>query len=225
MSGDQHIVGTADGVFITRSIRRTPNPFNLDRLGDLKSWPWEFGHAALGNRLVYSKRVSQPLAFGVGSGMPPSIDMEAIHVHKYAVEHPEEDIEQSAEAGDMREPPPSLPVAASSTTTPMDVSADPHGQKRADDETPVESPKRTRFADKGFSMLESTFLTDDTPVGESAPKTPKRDNSPDNSPDKGHVSRVTSTDLSLYEHEDQAVSFTFKDEELDELETYEMNFK
>ena len=103
----------------------------------------------------------------------------------------------------------------------MDVSADPHGQKRADDETPVESPKRTRFADKGFSMLESTFLTDDTPVGESAPKTPKRDNSPD----KGHVSQVTSTDLSLYEHEDQAVSFTFKDEELDELETYEMNFE
>ena len=102
MSGDQHIVGTADGVFITRSIRRTPNPFNLDRLGDLESWPWEFGHAALGNRLVYSKRVSQPLAFGVGSGMPPSIDMEAIHVHKYAVEHPEEDVEQSAEAGDMQ---------------------------------------------------------------------------------------------------------------------------
>ena len=135
ISGDQHTVGTSDGVFITRSIRRTLNPFNLDRLGDLESWPWEFGHAASGNRLIYSKRVSQPLAFGIGSGMPPSIDLEAIHVHKYAVEHPEEDVQQSAEAGDVPEPPPDLTVAASSTAAAMDVSADPHGQKRADDET------------------------------------------------------------------------------------------
>jgi hypothetical protein len=36
MLGDQHIVGTAAGVF-TRSIGRSPNPFNLDRLGDLES--------------------------------------------------------------------------------------------------------------------------------------------------------------------------------------------
>ena len=89
----------------------------------------------------------------------------------------------------------------------------PHGQKRADDETPGDSPKRTKFADKGFSLLESTFLTDDTPADENVPKTPKRDNSPD----KGNVNQVTSTDLSLYEHEDQAVSFTFNDDELDEL--------
>ena len=66
----------------------------------------------------------QPLAFGVGSGMPPSIDLEAIQVHKYAVEHPEEDVEQSAE-GDVPEPPPDLSVAASSKAAAMDVSADP----------------------------------------------------------------------------------------------------
>ena len=97
----------------------------------------------------------------------------------------------------------------------------PHGQKHADDETPGDSPKRTKFADKCFSLLASTFLTDDTPADENAPKTPKRDNSPD----KGNVNQVTSTDLSLYEHEDQAVSFTFNDDELDELEAYEMNFE
>ena len=59
------------------------------------------------------------------------------------------------------------------------------------------------------------------PSWESAPKTPKRDNSPG----KGNVNQVTSTDLSLYEHEDQSASFTFKDDELDELEAYEMNFE
>ena len=60
----------------------------------------------------------------VGSGMPPSIDLEAVQVHKYAVEHPEEDVEQSAE-GDVPEPTPDLSVAASSKAAAMDVSADP----------------------------------------------------------------------------------------------------
>ena len=36
--------------------------------------------------------------------------------------------------------------------------------------------------------------------------------------------QVTSTDLSLYEHEDNPVSFIFQQDELDELETYDMNF-
>ena len=38
------------------------------------------------------------------------------------------------------------------------------------------------------------------------------------------MNQVTSTDLSLYEHEDNPVSFTFQQDELDELETYDMNF-
>ena len=65
----------------------------MDRVGDLESWPWEFGYAAFGNRLIYSSRVSQPLAFGVGS-MPPQIDLEAIHVHQYALQHPQEDVDR-----------------------------------------------------------------------------------------------------------------------------------
>jgi hypothetical protein len=48
---------------------------------------------------------------------------------------------------------------------------------------------------------------------ESAPKTPKLDKSSD----KGHLSQVTSTDLSLYEHEDETVSFAFRDDELEKL--------
>ena len=116
----------------------------------------EFGHAASGNRLsTASVSVSHLL---LRSDLP-SIDLEAIHVHKYAVEHPEEDAEQSAEAVDVPEPPPDLSVAASSTAAAMDVSADPHGQKRADDETLGDSPKRTRFADKSFSLLECIFCT------------------------------------------------------------------
>ena len=34
-SGDMHIIGTADGIFLTRSVRRNATPFNLNRFGDL----------------------------------------------------------------------------------------------------------------------------------------------------------------------------------------------
>ena len=43
-------------------------------------------------------------------------------------------------------------------------------------------------------------------LGERAPKTPRL------------VAQVTSTDLSLYEHEDSAVKFEFSSGDLDELE-------
>ena len=52
-------------------------------------------------------------------------------------------------------------------------------------------------------MLESIFLIDEIAVGESVPKTPKLDEHGD----KEHFSQVTSTDLNLYEHEDDKFLF------------------
>eukprot|EP00435_Cladocopium_sp_Y103_P011418 s1333_g3.t1 len=49
--------------------------------------PWDYGYAMLGHRMVYSKNLSPPLPFGVGSGLPPppvAIDVEAVQVQKYA---------------------------------------------------------------------------------------------------------------------------------------------
>ena len=43
------------------------------------------------------------------------------------------------------------PVSAEASS--MDVSAESHGHKRADEEPPAESPKRVKFADKGFSHI------------------------------------------------------------------------
>ena len=69
-------------------------------------------------------------------------------------------------------------------------------------------------------MLEEAFLLDDTAVGEQAPKTPKLSDDDE----KKRLQQVTSTDLSLYEHEDQPVKFSFHADELDELEEYDWNF-
>eukprot|EP00435_Cladocopium_sp_Y103_P048134 s1997_g14.t1 len=156
-------LGNADGVFVTCSIR-------LDRLGDLESWSWEFGYAALGNRPVYNKRVTQPFAFGVHQ-----IDLEAVHVQRYALEHPEEDIEP---------PDPGLLVPPEDVAT---GSCCMLLQTMAKSDLMMMLPQRlqyvpdlliairARFADAAFSAMDAMFLVDDTPAGEQAPKTPKLD--------------------------------------------------
>ena len=223
-SGDSHVVGTKDGVFLTRSIRRNAIPFNLDRCGDIETYPWDYGLVALGNKLVHNKRVSQPIALGIGPALPPQLDLEALHVENYARAHPNEDLEGSQDAAEAGQPSqPAVPlssddVAASS----MDdtLGHDAHGQKRQEDDVEREaSPKRAKFADSGFSLIESTFLVDDTET-QHVPKTPKL--SDDSS--KRQMNQVTSTDLSLYEHEDNPVAFSFQQDDLDELEKYDMNF-
>ena len=236
MSGDLHMIGTENGVFVTRSIRRNAVPFNLNRLGDIENWPWEFGYAALGNRLVYNKRVTQPMAFGIGAAVPPQIDVEAIQVEQYALTHPNEDVEHAAEAGDRPKPSTpmgtsAVPIEASEMSEAADdvAAAEPsssadhvvaHGHKRGDEATDDDSHKRVKFADAGFSLLERTFLVDDSSAGERAPKTPKLDEKTENQ----HLNQVTSTDLSLYEHEDQPVNVSFENEDIECLEGYELTF-
>ena len=173
MSGDLHIIGTANGVFVTRSIRRNASPFNLSRLGDIENWPWEFGYAALGNRLVYNKRVTQPIAFGVGAAVPPQIDVDAIH--KLSSMHWLIHMKMSSmklRRGALQnhlslwkfqklqklQQMPQLQRQA--------VHVDAHGQKRLDETDDVDSHKRVKFADAGFSLLEETFLLDDSITGQ-----------------------------------------------------------
>ena len=50
---------------------------------------------------------------------------------------------------------------------------DAHGQEREEDDAePAAAPKRANFADVGFSMLEPTFLVDDSET-KHVRKTPK----------------------------------------------------
>ena len=74
------IIGTKDGAFLTRSIRRNALTFNLNRCGEIETYSWEYGLVALGNKLVHSKRLSQPIALGIGAADPPQLVLEALHV-------------------------------------------------------------------------------------------------------------------------------------------------
>ena len=199
-SGDMHVVGTAEGVFLTRSIRRNAVAFNLSRFADLENYPWEFGLAALGNKLVHNKRVTHPLAFGVGAALPPQIDVEAIQVQKYAQENPNEDVEDEAQAGQAMEASADASASNVSPAVPIDVD-DVHGQKRPDDPvSPSDHPKKARTGDAVPTTPVDDVLLDDSDVGQHAPKTPKLDET-----FQQNVSAVTSTNLELYEHEDEQI--------------------
>ena len=59
-------------------------------------------------------------------------------------------------------------------------------------------PKKARTGDAVPTTPDDSFLVDDSDVGQQAPKTPKLEET-----FKRNVNSVTSTDLDLYEHEDE----------------------
>ena len=79
-----------------------------------------------------------------------------------------------------------------------------------------ESAKRLKTGD------EQPVTPDDSMVdaGERSPKTPRLESSPR----QQMMNQVTSTDLSLYEHEDEAVCLHSEQDDLDKLEQYELEF-
>ena len=81
MTNDCHAIGAPTGIFVTRSIRRLPESFKLELLGELVTSPWEHGCSSLGHRLVYSKRVSQP--FGVAIGNDVKLGVETLQVARW----------------------------------------------------------------------------------------------------------------------------------------------
>ena len=104
MMNDCHVVGTATGIFVTRSIGRLPISFQLEQLGDLTASLWEYGYVNLGHRLVYSKRVllvSQPFGVAVGANLQLG-DKEALAVRDYARAQPYEDWCDLGRGGDSR---------------------------------------------------------------------------------------------------------------------------
>ncbi|CAE7221064.1 RE2 [Symbiodinium sp. CCMP2592] len=57
---DVNIIGTPAGIYVTRSVRRLANPWDLDLAVSVETCVWEHGLASLGSQLVLAKRVAPP---------------------------------------------------------------------------------------------------------------------------------------------------------------------
>ena len=58
---DTRIIAVADGVFVTRSIRRLTSAFDVKYFTDLTRCAWECNYAALGHTMMHAKRVLAPV--------------------------------------------------------------------------------------------------------------------------------------------------------------------
>ena len=162
--------------------------------------------------MLYSKNLSPPLAVSM-----PMIDVDAEHVITYARTQAGSDSDRGdpLEAGNEADTAKASDVAATAPTNePMNVVADSHKRGEADSPIQPGSPKKQRVGDD-----QPTTPRDD-PSGERAPKTARLEESPN----QQRMLQVTSTDLSLYEHEDSPVKFDFSHDDVDEMERYDMEF-
>ena len=80
MSNDVHIIAVSGSIqlFVTRSVRRFPKPWNMDGIASVEACPWSFGYASLGSQLVLAKRVSAPPILPLPEVKPRDLDAEAV---------------------------------------------------------------------------------------------------------------------------------------------------
>ena len=100
---DARIIGTKEGLFVTRSVRRFDEAFDSKRAAEFSVYVWEHGLASIGGQLVLSKRRPAPTAVPI----PAS---EEIHVASFGVPLPSA-MPEPSHAGD---------VAGSDVLSPVD---------------------------------------------------------------------------------------------------------
>ena len=80
VSNDVHIIAVPGSpqLFVTRSVRRLPKPWDMQMVGEVEASPWQFGYASLGAQLILSKRISAPPILSLPPARPRDLDAEAV---------------------------------------------------------------------------------------------------------------------------------------------------
>ena len=79
-SNDVHIIAVPGHprLFVTRSARRFPKPWDGEMVANMEATPWQFGYASLGSQLVLAKRISSPAPLSLPPVPPRDLDAEAV---------------------------------------------------------------------------------------------------------------------------------------------------
>ena len=220
--GDCHIVSTAAGILVTRSIRRMPKPFELELVGECVVAPWDCGYASLGHRMLYAKRLTQPVPTAIqdfvgatvqpgspadeaASDPPSPNEVEAMtEMKEPSAEVPQQSegiftdvpsVEIPAKAGLRMKPPPSTAVVAA-PATPADATG-------------------ASSSSAPMDLRESPGIHDTEHAESERPEKQLRINA---------ISDVGATPNDSFDdlHEDGKPDYSFSHQELDDLETYEL---
>ena len=79
-SNDVHIIAVPGHprLFVTRSVRMFPKPWDGEMVANMEATPWQFGYASLGSQLVLAKRISSPAPLSLPPVPPRDLDAEAV---------------------------------------------------------------------------------------------------------------------------------------------------
>ena len=80
MSNDVHIIAVSGNaqLFVTRSVRRSPKPWDMHGIASVEACSWSLGYASLGSQLVLAKRMSAPPVLSLPEVKPSDLDAEAV---------------------------------------------------------------------------------------------------------------------------------------------------
>ena len=80
MNNDVHILAVPGHpqLFVTRSVRRLPNAWDMQMIADMEACPWQFGYASLGSQLALAKRIAAPPILSLPPAKPRDLDAEAV---------------------------------------------------------------------------------------------------------------------------------------------------
>ena len=199
MNNDAHILAHEGTVFVSRSIRRVPDAFDLKMLGSIETMPCDHGLTALGHRLFQTtKRYvgGGPLP-AVGTpdeaGSDPPSDKDDSKPEFLQGSGNAVDVEQQPQAGQSAVGAPSEPPAATAVDAGMSVDA--NGQQ---DEARDIVPQAPVVRDE--VQLEAS--TRPSKAARTEPRSVRA--------------------MAMQEqHEDEVLTFSFEDDDLDMMQLYD----
>ena len=218
-SNDVHIIAVPGHprLFVTRSVRRFPKPWDGEMMANMEATPWQFGYASLGSQLVLAKRISSPAPLPLPPVAPRDLDAEAVMgVPPTPDEQADDDVGPVPATPAMPRvlAPPSTSVSVSARHEPdddMEVSAEAGITSEHGASAPVTPPVEGATS----STVSAGGAADVSVHGAHVHQRDDADEGGDSRPSKQQ--RL----LRFCEHEEDSHFTFFETEEIDELERYD----
>ena len=219
LSNDVHLLAHEGVIFVSRSIRRVRDNFQLEMLGTIEVGPWDHGMASLGHRLFQSRRYAGPDPI-------PALNYEE-HGEQARPEEAEASASREQEQGEEGETGASKAPSAVSMSRPLKSKGVSFAQPPPDDpfRYGASKPPPVGISAKAGTVEEGV----PNPSLNTGPPSPRGNVARDEVDLEGSSrpskqAKVDQPDQVMSvrdQHEDEELEFSFQDDEIDMLEGYD----